>query len=102
MASMCGFNLVAVPSLQSFSPFSSSSHEPRGTHPFRRQLFIPLSLPREVTRKWKGLDECLVATNLPVCVSIPVKAHLSFSCVEFDILAMTDSLTKLLSGVTNK
>ena len=50
MASMCGFNLVAVPTLQSFS----LSQEQRGTHPFRQQLFIPLSFPPEVARKWKG------------------------------------------------
>ena len=47
-ASMCDFNLVAVPMHKSLL------QDHRCTHPFRKPSFVPLSLPAEVEEKWRG------------------------------------------------
>jgi hypothetical protein len=56
-ASMCDFNLVAVP------VHKGLLHEGPGSsgHPFRRPSFIPLSLPPDIRDKWRDEGEMCVA-----------------------------------------
>jgi hypothetical protein len=57
-ASMCDFNLVAVPLHKSLL------QDHRATHPFRKPSFIPLSLPAEIEEKWRDKEPCCVAENM--------------------------------------
>ena len=47
-ASMCDFNLVAVPVQKNLS------QDNKWAHPFRKPTFIPISVPAEVEQKWRG------------------------------------------------